>query len=279
MPLIPDKPKIHILPNMFTAGNLLCGFFAILFIFEQIELNEKASEIHHFEWAIIFILIAGVLDLLDGRVARIKGQESPFGREFDSLADIVSFGVAPALLLMELVLRDFERFGVIVACLFLACGAMRLARFNVIASEEDEDKTGEFIGLPIPAAAIVISSLTLFLLKFNDDDKELGGWRYVLLGMMMLMSLLMISGVRYPSFKRLNIRTKRSIPWMICALVFLLVTSFWWQYTPAVLSTSYLLYGMVRPWVSKRWRHEIEDTPEDDEEIEIEVEVIESKSE
>lgn len=266
MHLIPKSPKIYILPNLFTAGNLLFGFIAILFIFEQIPLNANnpLGDLNHFHLAIACILAAGVLDLLDGLVARMRGQESPFGQEFDSLADIVSFGVAPALLLMELVLGDFARIGIIIACLYLGCGAMRLARFNVLATEQKSKTSGEFIGLPIPSAAIVITSLTLLLLELYDHDKDLGVWRFGLPVLMVMVSLLMISGVRYPSFKRFNMRTKRSIPWMILAILIVMVTVMWLWLLPAILSTSYLLYGLVRPWISKRWRHEIEESDDDD---------------
>lgn len=276
MNLIPESPKIHILPNLFTAGNLLFGFFAILFIFQQVPLDPDGklaklleTDADHYQFAILCILMAGVLDLLDGRVARMRGQESPFGREFDSLADIVSFGVAPALLLMKLVLVNFALIGLLIACLYLACGGMRLARFNVIASdEEDGEKTGEFIGLPIPAAATVIASLTMFIIWLNGKDLVLGGWRFVLPPLMVLTSLLMISGIRYPSFKNFNIRTKRSIPWVIICIFILFLTFALYEIMPAILATSYLLYGLIRPWVSKRWRREIEESPEDGEELE-----------
>ncbi|MFT5468718.1 MAG: CDP-diacylglycerol--serine O-phosphatidyltransferase [Verrucomicrobiales bacterium] len=276
MPLVPNSPKIYILPNLFTAGNLLFGFFAILFIFQQVPIDPDSrwakvieSEADHFWAAIICILVAGFLDLLDGRVARIRGQESPFGREFDSLADVVSFGIAPALLLMKLVLGSFALVGLLIACLYLVCGAMRLARFNVIASDDEGgEESAEFIGLPIPAAAVVISSLTMFIIWLNGKDLELGGWRYVMPPLVVLTSLLMISGVRYPSFKNINIRTKRSIPWLIIFLVILLVTIALYEIMPAIISTSYLLYGLVRPWVSKRLRREIEEGPEDGEDLE-----------
>ena len=133
-PTDPTEPKIYLLPNLMTAGNLFCGFTAVLRIIEaslQVAAGGSAGSLYH--EAIVFILGACVFDLLDGRLARLGGHESAFGREFDSLADIVSFGVAPALLVYQIVLRDFERIGWLVAFLYLLCGGLRLARFNCTA--------------------------------------------------------------------------------------------------------------------------------------------------
>ena len=116
-----SSPKIYLLPNLMTAGNLFCGFLAILMIFKG--MRDPASGASDYKMAIALILGACLFDLLDGRVARLRGQESLFGREFDSLADIVSFGVAPALLVMDIVLNDFsERLGWITAFVYLLCG-------------------------------------------------------------------------------------------------------------------------------------------------------------
>ena len=125
------EPKIYLLPNLMTAGNLFCGFAAVLRIIEgglASTADSIASGMYH--EAIAFILGACVFDLLDGRLARLGGNESAFGREFDSLADIVSFGVAPALLVYDIVLQDFERTGWVIAFFYLLCGGMRLARLD-----------------------------------------------------------------------------------------------------------------------------------------------------
>src|SRR5207249_6010898 len=127
------KLKIYFLPNLLTAGNLFCGFLALTKIVEanpqhQTDFNKA---IRH---AIFFILLALIFDLFDGRVARMGGHESPFGREFDSLADIVSFGLAPALMVYRVVLQEFPRACWIIAFIYLACGALRLARFNSAAA-------------------------------------------------------------------------------------------------------------------------------------------------
>src|SRR5512132_7100 len=133
------SPKIYLLPNLMTAGNLFCGFAAVLRIYDgaqKIDFLEAASDFHDAIW---FILAACIFDLLDGRLARLGGHESPFGREFDSLADIVSFGVAPAFLVHRIVLKDVftvhQEIGWFIASVYLLCGAFRLARFNCLAAQ------------------------------------------------------------------------------------------------------------------------------------------------
>src|SRR5881397_2511305 len=134
-----NHSKIYLLPNLMTAGNLFCGFTATLKILEgallQSSNSDAATDLFH--TAIWFILAACIFDLLDGRLARLGGHDSPFGREFDSLADIVSFGMAPALLVYQIVLGEFHNLGWMIAFVYLACGALRLARFNTIASMQN----------------------------------------------------------------------------------------------------------------------------------------------
>src|SRR5947209_11462915 len=150
------NPKIYLLPNLMTAGNLFCGFGATLKIVQGALLQwsnpDAAADLFHA--AVWFILGACIFDVLDGRLARLGGQDSPFGREFDSLADIVSFGLAPALMVYRIVLIDFPRVGWLVAFVYLFCGALRLARFNCIAAASSTADAGkDFKGFPIPAAA------------------------------------------------------------------------------------------------------------------------------
>jgi len=134
-----QNPKIYLLPNLMTAGNLFCGFTATLKILEgallQASNPDAAGDLFH--TAIWFILGACFFDLLDGRLARLGGHDSAFGREFDSLADIVSFGVAPALMVYRIVLQEFPRACWIIASVYLACGALRLARFNCVAANHE----------------------------------------------------------------------------------------------------------------------------------------------
>lgn len=256
------EPRIPLLPTLMTAGNILSGFVAILQIFK----GREGVVAEHYHYAILAILAACLFDVLDGRLARMSGTESAFGRELDSLADIVSFGLAPALLVHDIVLSSiedqFRGLGWLIASAYLVCGAMRLARFNCIAAIDVKSSSKSFRGCPIPAAAGVISSITLFLLWWDGNDRAIGNWRYALPVLMIMLSYLMVSNIEYPSFKAVNWRTKRSFHWVLISIVVVYFTVMNWQWMPAVLFVSYLLYGLIRPWVSRRWRREIEIEPE-----------------
>src|SRR5439155_17064006 len=160
-------------------------------------------------------------------LARLGGHESPFGREFDSLADIVSFGVAPALMMYRVILADpaFQKIGWVIAFVYLACGGLRLARFNCIAAANIPGGDKEFKGFPIPAAAGVIASLTLFMLWWvGEKAHEIGPAKWVLPPLMLFLSFMMFSRFKYPSFKAVNWRTKRSIPRFIAISLVMLIT-------------------------------------------------------
>jgi len=256
----PNEPKIYLLPNLMTAGNLFCGFAAVLRIIDGsllVASGQPAGSLYH--EAIAFILGACVFDLLDGRLARLGGHESAFGREFDSLADIVSFGVAPALLVYQIVLRDFQRTGWLIAFFFLLCGGLRLARFNCISQMANDKPDKDFQGFPIPAAAGLIASLTLLMLWIQADDKNIGPWKFTLPVLLLFLSFMMFSKVKYPSFKGLNWKTQRSIPAFLILIVVLAFTAMNYRWMPAVLFVAFLIYGFVRPFISKAIRHEIEE--------------------
>jgi CDP-diacylglycerol--serine O-phosphatidyltransferase len=255
-------PKIYLLPNLMTAGNLFCGFAATLKIVQGALLQPSDADAAAalFHAAIWFILGACIFDVLDGRLARLGGQDSVFGQEFDSLADIVSFGVAPALLVYRIVLIDFPRVGWVVAFVYLLCGALRLARFNSVAETTTPAKGKEFTGFPIPAAAGLIASITLFMLWWlGERDHEIGRWKWVLPPLMIFLSVMMFSRLSYPSFKAISWRTTRSLPRFLAISLILLFTVLNYEWMPAVIFLGYLLYGLLRPWVSKRWRREIEE--------------------
>jgi CDP-diacylglycerol--serine O-phosphatidyltransferase len=259
-----SNPKIYLLPNLMTAGNLFCGFTAILKILEGALLQQPnpdaAGELFH--TAIWFILGACIFDLLDGRLARLGGHESAFGREFDSLADIVSFGVAPALMVYRVVLGEFSRAGWIIASVYLACGALRLARYNCVSASDEgttSDSNKSFTGFPITAAAGTIASITLFMLWLAQGEHQLGRWRFVLPPLMLFLSFMMFSRFRYPSFKAVNWKTKRSIPRFLIIIFLLVFTALNYEWMPAILFLCYLLYGFLRPWLSREWRREIEE--------------------
>jgi CDP-diacylglycerol--serine O-phosphatidyltransferase len=259
------EPRIYLLPNMMTAGNLFCGFAAVLKIIEAALLNNGGEPVANcYHQALAFILGACVFDLLDGRVARLGGHESPFGREFDSLADVVSFGLAPALLVYQIVLKDFHQTGWVIAFIYLLCGTLRLARFNCIAAavkepEEMKDHSREFVGFPIPAAAGLIASLTLFMLWLEEGERTIGKWKFALPALLLFLSFMMFSHVKYPSFKGLNWRTQRSLPRFLLIIVVLAFAGLNYEWMPALLFVGFLLYGFIRPLLSLALRKEIED--------------------
>src|SRR6185295_15208091 len=191
--------KIYFLPNLFTAANLFCGFVALTKI---VQANIEVEGFKDIKLALFFILLACIFDLFDGRLARMGGQESPFGREFDSLADIISFGVAPAFLVHRVVLRDVfvahEKVGWLIASIYLVCGAYRLARFNCLAAQAGTGGGKDFLGFPIPAAAGMVASLTWLLMWMGDQgwlDERFNKsiWRFVLPVILLFLSWMMVS--------------------------------------------------------------------------------------
>ena len=282
--------KIYFLPNLFTACNLFCGFLALTIIV-------SAPSLYHLEagysnmndqfeaakgmiyWALELILLACVFDAFDGRVARMGGYESPFGREFDSLADIVSFGLVPAFLVHRVVLSDVFRedmpeVGWFIASVYVICGALRLARFNCLAAmteeQSDEEKTehaNEFVGFPIPAAAALVATITYFLIWFEEREFVKGNWKFALPVLLLFLSAMMVSKVKYPTFKKVNLRGSRSFIVMVLgAIVIGLLFTVGRKYALPVgaplLFVLYLVYGFVRPWMPRRARRDIEESPD-----------------
>jgi len=262
------KLRIYFLPNLLTAGNLFCGFVALTKIVEaKLELGDFTD----IKLALGFILAACIFDLFDGRVARMGGVESPFGREFDSLADLVSFGVAPAFLVHRVVLGDVfsnhPQVGWFIASMYLLCGAFRLARFNCLATMSASGGNKDFLGFPIPSAAGLVGSVTLLIIHLNEKDRTLGHWKYVPAIVLVFLSAMMVSTVRYPSFKTLGLRSTSTFTKAILAAAFLgglvILREKVLFYVLPLFFTVYLVYGFVRPRISRQMRHEIE---EDDEE-------------
>lgn len=254
------SPKIYLLPNLMTAGNLFCGFAAILRVYDGAREIDFLQERRDFHDAIWFILAACIFDLLDGRLARLGGHESAFGREFDSLADLVSFGIAPALLVYQIVLGEFRNAGWIIAFVYLACGALRLARFNCVSANGRTPASAKsFTGFPIPAAAGVIASITLFMLWLDEGERTIGRWKYVLPPLMLFLSFMMFSKFRYPSFRAITWRTTQSIPRFLLVIAVLALTVKFYQWMAAVIFLTYLLYGFLRPFISAKRRRVIEE--------------------
>ena len=265
-----EKLRIYFLPNLLTAGNLFCGFVALTQI---VEANLTPDAAGHVNWmpikvALAFILLACIFDLFDGRVARMGGHESPFGREFDSLADLISFGAAPAFLVHRIVLRqvlpdDYTELGWFIASIYLICGAFRLARFNCLSVMNLPGAGKDFLGFPIPSAAGLVASLTLFIIKLNEKEKDLGHWGWLLPVVLVFLSAMMVSEVKYPSFKSLGLRSSTTFLKVVAAALFigllLVLREKILYYVLPIFFTTYLLYGFARPHLSRGWRREIED--------------------
>ncbi|HEY7955048.1 MAG TPA: CDP-diacylglycerol--serine O-phosphatidyltransferase [Polyangia bacterium] len=196
------RKTFFILPNLFTLSSVFCGFFAIT-------LCAGSHSIESLYQAAIAICFAFFFDLADGRVARLTRTQSNLGLQLDSLADVVSFGAAPALLVYKWGLTRFGIYGVFIAFLFCGAAALRLARFNVLAMQHDSGKPGKFIvGLPVPAAAAVLISLVVLNHQLGGSFVEVGQLSLALL--VIVLSYLMVSRIRFRSFKDLRV-SRRSI--------------------------------------------------------------------
>jgi len=197
---------VYILPNLFTTGSLFAGFYGIVSTLNGNYLTAA--------W---FVLIASIFDGLDGKIARLTGTTSRFGVEYDSLADLVAFGVAPALLMYTWALKPFGKLGWLAAFLYLVCGALRLARFNVqVATVESK----RFVGLPIPAAASMVAACVLlfFHLGGSGTIKKVS-----VLVLIYVLALLMVSNFRYYSFKDPELVKRQPFGFLVLAIFVLIV--------------------------------------------------------
>ncbi len=200
------RKGIYILPNLLTSASLFGGFYAII-----------ASINGNFEWAAIIIVLCACLDGLDGRVARMTGTTSKFGMEYDSLADIVSFGLAPAVLMYTWALLPFGRYGLLAAFVFVVCGALRLARYNVQTSLE---VSKNFNGLPITIAAAVVGTTIMFLYHIGHGEITKHVTTLVLV---YSLSFLMVSNIKYYGFKELGLSERRPFMFLVGVILLLLM--------------------------------------------------------
>lgn len=259
---VKQASRIYFLPNLMTAGNLFCGFMAIISCI-QARLAETAltleyrgqSNAEHYRNAVWLIFGAAAFDALDGRLARMGGRESLFGAEFDSMADVVSFGLAPALLMFYLILSPtqgmiwFRDIGWFIGFVYLLCAAMRLARFNVITNPllrpGKKDSGKDFVGLPVPAAAATVASLVLLLLDLAQHDRTLQAWAYCLPPLMLLVAVLMVSTVRYPSGKNIDLQTRTRLRTFIVALVVIGLFVLLKEIAVFFTCIGYIFYGLA----------------------------------
>ncbi|MGD0586862.1 MAG: CDP-diacylglycerol--serine O-phosphatidyltransferase [Oryzomonas sp.] len=232
------KKGIYILPNLFTTGSMFAGFYSMV-----------ASLNGNFEVAALWIFASAVFDGLDGKVARLTGTTSKFGVEYDSLADLVSFGVTPGLMMYAWALKPFGRLGWLAAFLFVVCGALRLARFNVQVNTVESKR---FVGLPIPAAASMVAATVLLFHHF--------GWpssykRLAIIVLIYLLAFLMVSSFRYYSFKDPALIKRQPFGFLLLAVVLLIVVAA----EPAAMTFTIMLcyvmsgpLGFVVSWPRRR---------------------------
>ena len=223
---------VYLLPSLFTMANLFCGYACIVY-----------SMRGEFATAAPFIGIAGVLDMLDGRIARLTGTASDFGIQFDSLADVISFGVAPAILVFAWGLHPLGRLGWAAGFIFVAAAAVRLARFNIQHAVQDKRY---FAGMPSPAAAGVPAATVFALpLGFHPETQAV-----LALAIVIGPALLMVSTIRFRSFKSIDLRTRRKYPVLLLIAVALALLVAETQRVLIVLAYGYL----ASPFIGLAWQ-------------------------
>lgn len=245
------RKGMFLLPSSFTVLNIWCGFYSV-----SLAVN------HNYEPAALLIGIAMVLDTLDGRIARLTHTASEFGVQFDSLADVITFGIAPAVLAYQWVFFDFDvhsiaRLGWMICFVFLICAASRLARFNVQKTAGNPDKR-YFVGMPTPAAAgMVAATVYCFPERISDDYAAIAA-----LFMMAVLSFLMVSRIRYRSFKDINLREPH--PYRMVVLLALALVMLWFYLAKSLitLASIYLLSGLVGAILSRKRKSTTEPPPD-----------------
>jgi len=237
------KRGIYILPNLFTSASLFSGFFAII-----------AAIQGRYETAAIAILISCVFDGLDGKIARLTHSTSLFGTEYDSLSDLVAFGVAPGILAFQWALEPFGRLGWLACFMYVICGALRLARFNV---QKDRVSPNFFKGLPIPAAACFIASLVLFTTAVGGLPQLK---HIVIIILVYILSFLMVSSIRYPSFKEFELKKQKPFNVLVATILVLVVVAYKPKIMLFFIIVTYLLSGPAITLYRLRKKRTTEDT-------------------
>ncbi|HEX7336156.1 MAG TPA: CDP-diacylglycerol--serine O-phosphatidyltransferase [Gemmatimonadales bacterium] len=232
------RQVVVVMPSAFTLGNLFFGFWAIVSAFNG-----------NFRWAGWFIVFAGILDMLDGRVARLSGTGTRFGAELDSLVDVISFGVAPALLMYFLDFSNAGRFAWILCYIYVVAVALRLARFNVLSA--GKPSTGWFTGLPSPAAGMTLAAYY----PFSQTNWYRASLAYLdlqhegLVVLMLLLAVLMLSNVKYPKFPPIGLRSAKGIFGLMVHVIILLGGLLAPEYFLFPLGLFYMAYGIGRATV------------------------------
>lgn len=272
-----EASKIYILPNFFTAGNLFFGFLSIVSciqgkfnsdstdrtidhvaaIFTPSYVSSTASNgAGYYVLAILCILASFLCDAVDGRVARASGKMSLFGKEFDSLADSVSFGIAPCLLMYFMILQPsasigeqwnglLQNTGWLIGFIFMLCASVRLGRFNVLTNPyikgHEKYEKGDFSGLPAPAAAGAVASIALTMLSF-----DLQRFAPILIPIMLLIAWLMVSDIPYPSFKHINWTTSMRFRSFVVLIVCVILVVVLKECSFAIIFLAYVFYSPLK---------------------------------
>ncbi|MEZ4814634.1 MAG: CDP-diacylglycerol--serine O-phosphatidyltransferase [Bdellovibrionota bacterium] len=202
---------VYVLPNLFTTANLFLGFFSIV-------ASTRAVKSEQWIAAAVAIMIAAIADGIDGRIARLTKTESLFGEQYDSMSDLVSFGVAPAILVFEWGLSPYGKFGWMAAFLFLTCAALRLTRFNVL---KQSDEKRYFQGLPSPVAASIAASAVLF----HEQVKPFSGKDLYIIFVMVFLAITMVSTIRYRSFKDIKIKSQEGFGYLLIIIMILMLVT------------------------------------------------------
>ncbi len=265
-----DAARIYLLPNFFTAGNMCCGFFSLCKCIEANNTPDIAVANELYMMAVYLIFGACIFDLFDGRMARMFKKESMFGAEFDSIADTVSFGVAPAFLVYFLIFDParansfnwvnsfISSSGAIIGFIYLLCAGIRLAKFNVLTNSlipgnEKKSPALDFMGIPSPVAAAITASFVLLLTHLNYDQhavetaSTLKTWLpIILLPTMLLVSILMVTNIPYPTFKHIDWNGKTKAQAFIFIILFIIIAAKFHIFAIPAALLIYVFYGLIR---------------------------------
>lgn len=222
---------MYILPNLFTAASAFMGIISTI----------AAINGQYFK-AILYIFLSLILDGLDGRVARLTKTTSKFGVEFDSLADLVAFGVAPAILFYLTIGAQFGKLGALMSAMFVVFGAIRLARFNITTGTYEPNV---FIGLPIPTAAVV----SVVWVGFYLDYEFLRGYEWLFLILQAVLAILMVSNIRYPSFKTINLKQAHVLRILVILIIAFSMIYLYPIESATLVMSAYVIYGLARAFI------------------------------
>lgn len=283
-----DAARIYLLPNFFTAGNMCCGFFSLCKCIEANHTPDIAAANELYMMAVYLIFGACIFDLFDGRMARMFKKESMFGAEFDSIADTVSFGVAPAFLVYFLIFdperaNSFDWFnnlisgtGAIIGFIYLLCAGIRLAKFNVLTNplipgNEKKSPASDFMGIPSPVAAAITASFVLLLTHLNYDESAMAAtsalktWLpIILLPTMLLVSVLMVTNIPYPTFKHIDWNSKTKARAFIFIILFIIIAAKFHIFAIPAALLIYVFYGLFRAIKLKIRKAKTPDSAESD---------------